>query len=398
MKTANKLFWIYLLSGAIYFTQGIEGLPGLPFFFFLKEKLHLDASSIMYLSLVTSIAWGIKPLYGFLVDNYFTKKTFILASLVGSAIICLFLGISNWIILPILITAMSLMSLTTAIRDVSVDGIMCVDGKETNNCDRIQTCQWTAITIAGIIVSLAGGYIADKLNYKFAYLLLIPIYVLIIAIVMRYKPTNTCTVSDKKKVSIIQTIKSYKVLFTNKSFLLGALFIFVYNFAPGFGTPLMFIERDTFHWSGTFMGIVGAISSAVGIIGALIYFKYSKKINIKKCLFASVFLVGAINLCYLYFTPVSAIIYSILFSILGMFIFLNMMSFMAKSTLSGMEATSFALLCSVNNLSGMFSTLTGAWLFPRIGLNCIIIISACSAFLSLPILMKLKIEENRNGL
>jgi len=385
----KKLMWIYLLSGTIYFTQGIEGLPGLSLFFYLKETLHLDVSSIMYLSLITSIAWGIKPLYGYMIDNYLTKKKWILISLIGSLLICLYLGLSSFIILPILIIMMSTMSLTTAVRDVANDGIMCVEGKETDNCDRIQTVQWTAITIASVIVSLGGGYIADHFNYKVAYLFLIPIYFIIMSIVFKYR---TNVPQNRVRIPILQSILSYKELFTNKQFLLGAAFLFVYNFAPGFGTPLMFIQRDVFHWSGTFMGMISAISSGLGIVGAVLYFKYSKKINVKKCLFYSVFAVGLINICYLYFTPVSAIIYSCIFSVLGMFIFLNMMSFMAKSTLSGKEATSFALLCSVNNLAGTFSTLMGAWLFPLIGLKCIIIIASCSAFLSLPILKRLEIK------
>lgn len=389
MNLNKKLFWVYLLSGMIYFTQGIEGLPGLSLFFYLKETLHLDVSTIMYLSLITSIAWGIKPLYGYFCDNYLTKKKWILLSLLGSLAICLYLGLSSFLILPILILLMSTMSLTTAIRDVANDGIMCVEGKETDSCDRIQTIQWTTLTLATIIVSLVGGYIADHFNYKLAYLFLIPIYFVIIGVVLKYR---TIVPQNKTSVHILETIYSYKELFTNKQFLLGALFLFVYNFAPGFGTPLMFIERDQFHWSGTFMGIVGALSAALSIVGAILYFKYCKKINIKKCLFYSVFLVGIFNICYLYFTPFTAILYDCIFSVLGMFIFLNMMSFMAKSTLAGKEATSFALLCSVNNLSGTFSTLTGAWLFPLIGLKCIIILASLSAFLSLPILKRLELK------
>jgi len=69
-----------------------------------------------------------------------------------------------------------------------------------------------------------------------------------------------------------------------------------------------------------------------------------------------------------------------------------MMAYMAKSTLPGKEATSFALLCSVNNLAGTASTLVGAWLFPILGLKVIIILASCSAFLSLPILKRLKIQ------
>ena len=420
MTKNNKLMWIYILSGAIYFTQGIEGLVSLPLFAYMKDVLHFNESTIMYLGLITSICWGVKPIYGFLVDKFLTKKKWIMISLIGSLIICFYLGFIPFIVVPILIALMSIMSLTTAIRDVSVDGIMCVEGKETDNCDRIQAVQWTALTVAGIIVSLAGGFIADKFDYKFAYLCLIPIYFIIMGIVLRYKPTkkqnNTiedscgcckfevdCSGNDNgvcdgfklreiTKPKLWESICSYKELFTNKNFLMGAAFLFVFNFAPGFGVPLQFIERNVFKWSYSFMGVLGALSSGLGIIGAILYFKYSKKINVKKCLFYSVFAIGIINLCYLYFTPISCVVYDCLFSVLGMFIFLNTMSFMAKSTLPGKEATSFALLCSVSNLSGTFSTLTGAWLFPIFGLKVIIILASLSAFVSLPILKRLEIK------
>jgi len=422
MKKKNKLMWIYALSASIYFTQGIEGIPGLALFAYLKEKLHLDVSTIMYLGSLTSLAWLIKPLWGYLCDNHLTAKKWILISLIGSLITCFYLGLSPFIPLFILIPVLMLSSANAAIRDVANDGIMCVEGKELNECDTIQSIQWTSITVASIIVGLLGGYIADHFSYQIGYLCLIPIYLLIMLTVSRYRTTalyhrtreDSCAsckfeyecsgnnngicdefqlrIIEKERVHIWKTICSYKELFTNKQFLLGALFIFVFNFAPGFGTPLQFIERDVFKWSFSFMGIIGAVSSLLGIVGAIIYYKISKKINVKKCLFWSVFFVGLTNLCYLYFTPVSAIVYSLIFGLLGMFIFLNLMTFMAKSTLSGKEATSFALLCSVNNLSGTLSTITGAWLFPLIGLKTIIIIAALSAFVSLPILKKLEIK------
>ena len=263
----RKLFWIYILSGSIYFTQGIEGLPNLSLFFYLKESLHLDVSTIMYLSLITSIAWGIKPIYGYMIDNYLTKKKWIIISLISSLLICLYLGLNSLLILPLLIILMSIMSLTTSVRDVANDGIMCVEGKKLNNCDKIQTVQWTALTIAGIVVALAGGFIADHFNYRLAYLCLIPIYLIIMWIVSKYKTSKekisgncysckfqsecatpeygiyNCYQPKYNEQSFIKTVLSYKELFTNKQFLLGALFLFVYNFAPGYGTPLMFIER-----------------------------------------------------------------------------------------------------------------------------------------------------------
>ena len=137
MKINNKLLWIYILSASVYFTQGIEGLPGLSLFFYLKEKLHLSPSTIMYLSTITGIAWLIKPIQGFLCDNYLSKKTWIILSLLGSILISFYLGLIAFLPLTILIALMALGSFNATIRDVANDGIMCVEGKEAGECGSI---------------------------------------------------------------------------------------------------------------------------------------------------------------------------------------------------------------------------------------------------------------------
>jgi ABC-type multidrug transport system fused ATPase/permease subunit len=463
----KKLLWIYLLSGSIYFTQGIEGLPGLSLFLFLKEHLNFTPEKIMFIASLTGLAWVIKPVFGFLIDNYLTKKSWIILSLIGSMIIALFMGINPLLTLPIIIIAGLIGNYFAASRDVACDAIMCTEGKETDNCSKIQAIQWISITVASILVGLGGGYIAQHYSYKIGYLCLIPIYLLIIGIVAKYKENpctqgnyndkcmscfhwsdiaRTCTkvniVSNYKSVEqeysvkddiwksrrwnkehtdyidlsghssmnlrrdkiycigknafvrqIYQNMLSYKELFTNKQFLLACLFLFLYKYSPSFGTPLTFIERDVFHWSAQWMGILGAIVSCFEIIGAIVFYKFCKKINIKKWLYLSVWLGACTTLSYLHFTPITAIIYGILYAIIGMGIHLIVMSWMAKSTLPGKEATSFALLCSVNNLSaGTLSSFTGAILYPLIGLQWLIILSAFTSFLCLPIIKKLEIK------
>lgn len=383
----KKLFWIYVLSASIYFTQGIESLPGLAFFFYLKEKLGFTPEKIMYISALTGLAWVVKPIYGYIVDNFLSNKKWIILSLFGSILISLFFGLSLWLPVTMIIVMGTIGNFNSALRDVSVDGIMCIKGKETKSCDTIQACQWIAITVASIIVGLSGGYIADHFSYRFAYLCLIPIYLIIIGIVLKYRTVEPL---ERTPVHILETIYSYKELFTNKAFLIGCIFLFLYKFSPSFGTPLQFIQRNQFHWSGTWMGILGATCSVFEIIGAIMFFKYCKKINTKKWLYHSVFLGALTSLAYLYYTPTSAIVYGILFGILGMFVHLIVMSWMANATIKGKEATSFALLCGVSNLAtGTASSLVGAWLFPLIGLKYLIIISAGTSFLCLPLIGKI---------
>lgn len=385
----SKLMWLYILSASIYACQGFEGLPGIAMLAYLKEYLQFTPEKIMYISSIISIPWLIKPIFGYFVDQYLSKKMWIILSLIGSILVSVYFGLSLILTLPMILIVGNIGNYFATTRDISNDGLACIEGKENNSCHIFQTVQWTAITISSIFVSLAGGYIADKFNYRFAYLCLIPVYLIIIGIMLCYKSNK---LTKKIKVPILKTICSYKELFVNKSFLYICLFIFLYNFNPSFGTPLQFIERDSFKWSWTFMGTLGAMTSMASILGSILYFKFGRKINVKKCLFWSVF-IGAFNsLCYLYFTPVSAIVYGIVFAIVGMVLFLNIMTMMAKNTIVGKEATSYALLCAIFNIAGAVSSLVGAWLLPIIGLTGLILLSSGTSFLCLPIIHKLRLE------
>ena len=396
MKNINKkLLWVYIISSICYFAQGFESLPGLSLFFYLKEHLHFSPEKIMFLSSLITIPWIIKPVWGFFIDNWLSHKKWIILSSLLSICTCLFFGLSPILTIPLIILLGISGNIGTAFRDISADALMCVQGKETNDCGNIQALQWTSITIASIIVGLVGGWIADHSTYKLAFLCLAPIYLIIILIVSQYKeaePQIFYNSSVDFHKPFFTKLLSYKEVFTNKRFLWACLFIFLYNYSPGFGTPLMFIERDKFLWTGTFMGFLGAITSAVSIIGSIIYFKIGKKINIKKWLIGSVIFGSLTTLSYLYFTPISAVIYGLLYSTIGMFIFLIIMGFMAEQTITGKEAVSFAALCSVNNLASTCSTVSGAWLYPRIGLQPLIIVSSLTSFICLLFINKLEVK------
>ena len=171
-----------------------------------------------------------------------------------------------------------------------------------------------------------------------------------------------------------------------------SLFIFLYKYSPSFGTPLFFIQRDVFKWNKIWIGTLGTLGTVFEISGAILYYKFSQKINIKKWLYISVFLGALTTLSYLYYTPKTAVLYNILYSLIGMFIFLMVMDFMARNSVKGLEATSFALLCSVNNLAMTASSLSGAVLLPKLGLKWLIVLSALTSFLCLPLINRIKYE------
>lgn len=383
----KKLFWLYGLSAVVYFGQGIESLPGMSVFFYLKETLHYNEQKIMFLSSLISLAWLIKPVIGYMVDKTkLTKKFWITSSIITSALICTYIGLMPTMLLPVIVGLMMIASWNGAVRDVTVDGIMCVEGKKANLTGKIQSIQWMAITVASILVGVGGGYLAEHFKYQVSYLALLPFYVAMLLITLQYRPSAKSRV--KKSEGFLTTLRT---LFTDKNLLLVCVFIFLYNFAPSVGTPLTFIQRDQFHWSKLWIGTLGTIGAIASMIGAWLYWKFSKKINLNKWLLYSVF-IGAFNtLCYLYFTPVSCVAYDVVDSVTGMFIQLMVLDFMARKTKPGMESMSFALLCSVTNLANTCNGFVGGYLFPMVGLKWLIVISAGASFLCLPLIRRIKI-------
>jgi len=381
----KKLFWIFALSSSIYFIQGIEALPSQALFYYLKENLNFSASKIMLLGSIINLAWLVKPPIGYLIDRFFTKKTWIYLALFLDIISVLILGVWS---LPVwsIVFLLLLNSSNSTFRDVSIDGIMCVEGKKYNITGKIQSIQWLSISVASIITGIAGGYIAWRWDYKFAFLCLIPFYLSCAGVAYFYKEESYKSLEKR------YFLLDLKKLLSHKQLMIVALFIFLYKYSPSFGTPLFFIQRDVFRWDKRWIGILATLGSFFEIGGALLYYRFSQRINLKKWLFASVFLGAVTTLSYLYYTAVSAIIYNILYSFIGMFIFIMVLDFMAKNTIEGMEATSFAFLCSVSNLAGSASSVSGAFLYPIIGLKWLIIISSFTSFLCLPLINKIEFK------
>lgn len=337
----------------------------------------------MYFGALISLSWIIKPIFGYFIDVLRIKKrTWILGSICLDLVLAFTLGVYAF---PITFLAILLFLWNTAdaTRDVAVDGVMCVEGKKFKTTGAIQAIQWISITIASVFVGVIGGEIAQRIGYRFGYLLLmIP---LIVALFI------TSRVKESKNTTKIHWTDFTKIIL-NKKFIFICLFIFLYKYSPSFGTPLAFIMRDSFHWSERFIGWLGAGVSCMEILGAFLYFKFSNKINLQRWLYYSVFLGAFTTLCYLHYTSVTAIVYSVIFAVIGMFIHLMVMDYMARTSVKGLETTSFAILCGISNLAATASSLSGAWLLPLVGLVPLIILSATTSFLCLPLIRHIKIK------
>ena len=68
------------------------------------------------------------------------------------------------------------------------------------------------------------------------------------------------------------------------------LFLFLYSFAPGFGTPLYYLMTDELQFSQSYIGILGSIASAGWIAGALLHRWLLRRMSSKALLYLSIVL------------------------------------------------------------------------------------------------------------
>lgn len=367
----------------LFWLEGWENLYSQPLFYYWKETLHYSESTIMYLGSIISVAWLIKPIIAYFINCFSTKKMWLIIPGVLSIILS---GILGWFTFPMwaLICFLAFHSAQSAIKNIAFNGMMCEQGKIHGITGKIQSIEWGTLTIASILVGVIGGWMAQHFTYQICFLILIPFYLLVLLFTFKYKEEK---VISNQKDSFLVILRN---LFSDKQLLLLCLFIFLFNLAPSIGTPLMFIQRDTFHFSKIFIGWLGTIGAGCAVIGSALYYHFSKKINFHKWIFWAV-MVGAVNsLCYLYYIPLTCVVYDVTNSVIGMFVTLLLLDFCAQRTKAGMETVSFALLCATMNLTGALNNVVGAFLLPLIGLQWLIIITSFTSFMCLPLLRKIK--------
>jgi len=386
---AVNIKFLFALSALIYFTQGIGSLASQALYYYLRETLGLSVALIMSIGSISSIPWMIKPLYGYLSDHYKLfgthRKHYIILSSIVSVVACLALGLTPFVSVALLIALLTVDAFGGAMKDVAVDGMMVEEGQKKKITGKIQSIQWTALGVAQVLTGVVGGYIAENASYRLAFLI-IALFPLAIAIAASYYK------EPKKFIKHRPIMSEIRILLSDKQFLLSAAFLFCLWFSPAVGTPIFNKMREELHLSKIWIGWLSTIGAVAGVIGSLLYFKLSTKIDLRKWLVYGTLLSAVSTFAYLYLTPASILCYNIVFGLSSAFVHLIMLDFMAKSCPKGQEATVFALLCSLVNFGTFCSNQAGALLFNFVGYNGLIIISGVFTLFCLGFIPKLRIR------
>lgn len=169
---------------------------------------------------------------------------------------------------------------------------------------------------------------------------------------------------NKASTTVLQNARQQlKTIVHARNLWLTLLFIGLYYFSPGFGTPLFYRQTDTLHFSKQAIGNLGVFSGALAILAAISYSQLIKRLNIRMLLFISIALAALGTLFYLFYSNYGrAVLIESQNGLFFGFAEVALMDLAARSTPKGCEGLGYSLILSIRNVALSGADIVGSYL------------------------------------
>ncbi len=391
-----------LFFAIVYLVEGIAqarvGIIYQPLTHYLKD-IGWSALQVATYFAVLNFPWIIKPAFGLVSDfvplfGYRRKSYLIMASLCAVAAFAVIARQAEpgAIALPLLLTSYAMATASTL-----CGALLAENGQAFRLSSTFVSQQWLWFYIAIMASSFAGGALVENL----AALPALQVAAAIAAVAPIAVVLASLFLLDERKVSanaaeMRRTFQSLVTATKSARLYIVALFLFLYSFAPGFGTPLYYFMTDELKFSQSYIGILGAIASAGWIAGALVHRCLLRGLSSKALLNLSIVL-GTLSAAsfLLLADPITAAIVNFANGVALMIATIASLTLAADYVPRRAEGFAFAGLMSIMNLAELASSTVGAWLYDDVfggQLGPLIIVSAASTAVTLVLVPMLRLD------
>ena len=395
----------------VYFVQGILGLARLAVSFFLKDDLGLTPAEVAALTGITALPWIIKPVFGFISDGLpifgYRRRPYLILS--G------FLGCISWLALATLVNdaftatlVILFTSFSVAISDVIVDSLIVERAREESlsQSGSLQSLSWGASALGGLLTAYFSGLLLQHLtsNQVFEITATFPLIVSAVAWLIsedKVDEDNPETAISPVKGQIKQLWEAVK----QKQVWLPIAFLFTWQATPTADSAFFFFSTNELGFEPEFLGRVRLVTSLASLVGIFLFQRYLKNVPFRKILGWSTVIAAVLGMTTLLLVTHTnralgiddrwfSLGDSLILTVVGQITWMPVLVLSARLCPKGVEATLFALLMSIWNLSGLLSHELGALLTSWLGVTennfdnlwLLVIITNLSTLLPLPFL------------
>jgi len=391
-----------LFFAIVYAVEGIGqarvGIIFQPLNHYLKVTGWTPVQVTAYLSIL-NFPWIIKPVFGLVSDFVplfgFRRKSYLIISSICAV------GAYAWITQLSAPSEFALLLVLTsyamATSSTLCGALLAENGRSFGLTSAFVSQQWLWFYIAIMASAFVGGELVERLHPASALQVsagvaaVAPVAIILASLfLLNERKTKANRIEMKRTLqSIVEASRSTKLYIV-------ALFLFLFSFAPGFGTPLYYFMTDELKFSQAYIGILGSISSAGWIAGALIHRWCLRRMNSKALLYLSIVLgTAAAGSFLLLADELTAAIVNFANGAAMMIATIAGLTLAADYCPKRSEGLAFAGLMSVMNLAELCSTNVGAFLYEHVfqnQLGPLIMVSAASTAFALVFVPFLRLD------
>jgi predicted MFS family arabinose efflux permease len=367
---------LMLFFAVVYVVEGVGqarfGIIYQPLTHFLKAEGWTPLQVTAYFGAL-NFPWVIKPLFGLISDfvplfGYRRTSYLLLASglaVVGYAGVAVLEQPSDFALF-LLFTSYAMATASTL-----CGALLAENARTFHQSSRFVGQQWLWFYVAIMASALIGGVLVEHLpapvalKTAAAIAAIVPLASIVATLVLLREPRSTVN-----RESFRDTWHGIMAAVTSRQFWLVAALLFVIGLAAGLNTPLYYHMADQLGFSQAYIGVVGSVTSAGWIAGALLHRWALRGLGDRTLLYFSIVLGTVAAAAFLLLTgglatAVTAAIVNFAYGLASMIATIATVSIAAQRCPDRAEGFAFAGLMSVSNLADICAINAGAFLYEQ---------------------------------
>lgn len=446
---ARYAFLVGVGAFATTFSQLRVTVGSLPTNHLLKDGFHLEKDQMALFFFWATFAWNLKPVAGVLTDAFpifgTRRRHYMMLGATMAGVFWLVMGAVSFDY-KLLLAAAVLMNCFTVLSSTVMGGMMVEAGQKFGAPGRISALRQVVQSVSQILGPMAGGYLAA---YAYGWTTGVAAFtVLLLAVTTffvhqeqqvterpplteeeanrpRYRPpgaviagivglaviaTGLAISEDLRNIGIsllalesvlliilglamvpsvnpviVRAQGQLTQIFGSRTLWLGVFMLFLIYTVPGLNTALYYQQSEVFKFEDAFIGQLGSIEGAVGIVAALLYGVGCKRFTLRQLLIGGVASAAVATYGYMLYSQGTAPAIHGATAFTGVIAELALMDLAVRSTPKGCEALGFSLMMAIRNFGIAMSDVVGTSIMEKfdVSFNTMVIVNGTTTLIVL---------------
>jgi predicted MFS family arabinose efflux permease len=371
------------------------GIAAIPINYFLKDNLHLSPVRLAVFLAIVSIPGCAGFVFGFIRDRWrsprWGDRQYLLVGGLAAAGVYAWLAtstIDQFKLLALVFIVVMLYVMIFASAQALMTGVAQAHGMT----GRLSAVYGFAFFIPAVLAALAGGWLVAHVSVRGTFL--IAAGVTLVIPLQAFWRLEAASDFERLIGRGEDGFAALRRLVGHKPLWPAAAIFFLWNFSPGWGTPMFYHLTERVRISSELFGTFTALQSAFFLPTTLLYGVLCVRAPLSRLLWwGTIVAILQGPIMFLAQGPVSTIVVAILYGLFGGFATAAYIDLIMRSCPKGLEGTAMMVANTATfALAGSAGNLLGSWIYSRGGFASAVTITTLATALIVPVLRSVPAE------